>query len=144
MGNVADILRFKGHQVYATSPTTTVLEAAQRMNEHRVGALVVLADNQLVGLFSERDVLQRVVAQSRDPETTLVEEVMTTEVICGTPHTTLEEARSAMKNRRIRHLPILEEGRLLGMVSIGDLNAHHADSQERTIHLMEAYIYGQT
>jgi CBS domain-containing protein len=122
----------------------TVLEAALVMNEHRVGAVVVLDGGQVAGMFTERDVLRRVVGERRDPVTTPVSAVMTTEVVCCTPETTVEEARVAMKDRRIRHLPVVDGGgRLQGLISIGDLNAHEATSQEQTIHLLNEYIYGR-
>jgi CBS domain-containing protein len=115
------------------------------MNEHKIGSLVVIDDGELVGIFTERDVLRRVVGERRDPVSTRVEEVMTTEVVCCTPDTPLDEARSAMKNRRIRHLPVVDEHRQLrGLISIGDLNAYQTNDQEHTIHLLEAYLYGRT
>ena len=145
MTTIRHILSHKGSQVLSVSRKATVLEAAQLMNHHRIGAVVVLEGAQLVGIFTERDVLQKVVAQARDPVSTLVEQVMTDQVVCCTPRTTLEEARGAMKNRRIRHLPVMDgDGRLLGLVSIGDMNAHEATDQERTIYLLKEYLFGRT
>jgi CBS domain-containing protein len=144
MATVREILARKGGQVFTTGKGTTVLEAALLMNEHKIGALVVLEGGQVAGMFTERDVLQRVVGQRRDPATTTVGEVMSTEVVCCTAETTLEEARGAMKNRRIRHLPLVDgEGRLQGLVSIGDLNAYEASNQEQTIYLLQEYLYGR-
>jgi CBS domain-containing protein len=144
MANVKDILSVKGNHVASIHPEATVYEAARKMNDWKIGALVVLDNGHLVGIFSERDVLQRVVAQKRDAAETLVRDVMTGEVACCQLHTDLEEARSVMKHRRIRHLPVVDENdKLLGLVSIGDLNAYHTDTQERTIHLLHQYIYGQ-
>jgi CBS domain-containing protein len=144
MAVVKDILARKGSAVFTVSPEATVLEAARLMNEHRVGALLVTADDRVVGMFTERDVLRRIVAEDRAPARTPVAEVMTTEVLCCDPQTSLAEARSVMKNRRIRHLPVVEEGnRLLGLISIGDLNAHEARDQEVTIHYLEEYLYGR-
>jgi CBS domain-containing protein len=95
-------------------------------------------------MFTERDVLRRVVGEHRDPLGTTVVEVMTTEVYFCTPATSIEEARTAMKDHRIRHLPVVnEQGRLLGLISIGDLNAHLATSQEQTIYLLHEYLYGR-
>ncbi|HYT89931.1 MAG TPA: CBS domain-containing protein [Gemmataceae bacterium] len=143
MPTVRDILAHKGSEVAAISPEATIYEAAVRMNERKIGSLAVLHDGRLYGIITERDILQRVVAARRDPSQTPVSEVMTTEVVCCQLHTSLDEARGVMKNRRIRHLPVLnEEGLLLGMVSIGDLNAHEANTQEQTIHLLHEYIYG--
>jgi CBS domain-containing protein len=138
------ILATKGAKVLWTRKDATVLEAAQLMNEHRVGSLVVEDEDHIVGMFTERDVLMRVVAEHRDPATTLVEEVMTVEVACCTPETTIDEARAAMKNRRIRHLPVIDdEGHVHGLISIGDLNAHLTNSQEQTIYLLQEYLYGR-
>jgi CBS domain-containing protein len=145
MGTVREILARKGSQVWSVGKEATVLDAALLMNEHRIGALVVLEDGRVAGMFTERDVLQRIVAEQRDPVRTRVADVMTDEVICGTMETSLEEARGAMKNRRIRHLPLVDgDRRLLGLISIGDLNAHEATSQEQTIHLLQEYLYGRT
>ena len=83
------------------------------------------------------------IREQRDPTVTRVADVMTVEVACCTPETTIDEARGAMKNRRIRHLPVVEGGRLCGLVSIGDLNAHEAFSQEQTIYLLQEYLYGR-
>src|SRR5437763_11687513 len=105
MATIREILAKKGTQVFTIGKHATVLDGALLMNEHRIGALVVVEDGQVVGMFTERDVLQRVVAEQRDPVRTLVAEVMTTEVFCCTPDTPIDEARGAMKNRRIRHLP---------------------------------------
>jgi CBS domain-containing protein len=145
MGTVREILAKKGAQVWTVGKNATVLQAALLMNDHRVGALVVLEDERVAGIFSERDVLQRIVAGERDPARTTVGEVMTSDVVCGTLDTSIEEARGAMKNRRIRHLPLVDDDRrLLGLVSIGDLNAYQADGQEQTIHMLHEYLYGRT
>jgi CBS domain-containing protein len=144
MGTIREILARKGTQVWSVGKDATVLDAALIMNEHRIGALVVLEEGRVIGMFSERDVLQRVVAAERDPALTRVAEVMTQEIVCGTLETSIEEVRGAMKNRRIRHLPLVDGDRkLLGLISIGDLNAHEATSQEQTIHLLQEYLYGR-
>jgi len=113
------------------------------MREHRIGCLVVFDQDQVAGIFTERDVLHRVVGEQRDPERATVGEVMTEEVVCCTPDTHLSEARAAMKNRRLRHLPVMDGGRLLGLVSIGDLNAHLVADQEQTIFALHEYMYGR-
>ncbi len=144
MATVKSIVETKGAHVWSVGPGANVLDAAVLMNEHKIGALVVLEGGRLVGVFTERDVLRRVVGEARNPAATRVADVMTTEVVCCSPETTLEEARGVMKNRRIRHLPVLDnEGRLLGLVSIGDLNAHMEHDQERHIHLLNEYLYGR-
>ncbi len=144
MATIREILAKKGTQVFTIGKGATVLDAAVVMNEHRIGALVVIDEGRVVGMFTERDVLRRVVGERRDPAETLVADVMTLEVLCCTPETTLEEVRGVMKNRRIRHLPVVDGERCLqGLVSIGDLNAHEATSQEQTIHLLHEYLYGR-
>ena len=144
MGRVRDILEKKGSQVWTVGPEATVLQAALLMNEHKVGAMVVTDAGRIAGMFSERDLLRRVVGEQRDPARTRVADVMSVEVVCCTPETALDEAGGAMKNRRIRHLPVVEDdGRLLGLISIGDLNAHRQADQEQTIFLLNEYLYGR-
>lgn len=144
MPQVSDILRVKGSQVHSIAADTTVLEATQKMNQDKIGALVVTVKEEIVGIFTERDVLRRVVAEQRDPRSTLVGEVMTAEVICCPPETDVDEVSSIMRDRRIRHVPVCDaEGQLLGMVSIGDINACNASNQESTIHFLSEYIYGR-
>jgi CBS domain-containing protein len=144
MSTVHDLLAEKGVKVLSIDPGVTVLDAVQKMNQHKIGALVVMHDEQVVGMFTERDVLRRVVGEQRDPASALVGEVMTTEVICVQPNTELDEVGAIMQNRRIRHIPVCDEhGGLLGMVSIGDLNAWRSTNQQATIHYLNEYIYGR-
>jgi CBS domain-containing protein len=143
MATLRDLLGIKGGKVLAIPRDATVFEAATRMDEHQVGSLVVMHESRMLGIITERDILRRVVAQRRDPGQTPVTEVMTAEVVCGQPHTTIEEARGVMKNRRIRHLPVTDgDGGLVGLISIGDLNAHETHDHEQTIHLLQEYISG--
>jgi CBS domain-containing protein len=142
---VQDILITKGNTVVSIGPAANVLAAAELMNEHKIGALVVIDDSgKVAGMFTERDVLHRIVAKRLDPATTAVSAVMTTAVLCCRADTPLDEARAAMKNKRIRHLPVVDEkGSLVGLISIGDLNAFHSADQEQTIHLLQEYMYGR-
>jgi len=143
MSTVQTILEKKGPQVYRISEDQTVLDAARLMNEHRIGALVVTRGGKLVGIFTERDILCRIVAAQRDPARTLVREVMTSPVACCTPQTRREECRAVMRSRRLRHLPVVDGDRLVGMVSIGDvLEAAEADQVE-TIRYLYEYMIGQ-
>ena len=145
MPSVRDILQTKSGQVQTVGPQMSVLDAALVMNKQKIGCVAVMDGDHLVGMFSERDILRRVVAERRDPATTTVGDVMTEEVVCCRPHTKLLEARGVMKNRRIRHLPVLDDDeKLCGMISIGDLNAHEMHEHESTIYIMEQYIYGRT
>ena len=144
MPMVRDILVAKGATVYSTRPGATVLEAVQHMNQHKLGALVVMEDDKVAGMFTERDVLRRVVGEERNPRTTHVSDVMTEEVICCHPEADLEEVSAIMKQRRIRHVPICDEqGKLHGMISIGDVNACYASNQEQTITFLNEYIFGR-
>ena len=144
MATVRDILSKKGCHIWLVGKDATVLQAALLMNEHKIGSLVVMDQDRIAGMFTERDILQRVVGDQRDPARTTVGEVMTQEVVCCAPQTTIEEARLALKERRIRHMPVIDgEGHLLGMISIGDLNAYEAFSLEQTIFLMDEYIHGR-
>lgn len=147
MGSVADILSQKqGHRLQWTRPEETVLAATQKMNEHGIGALLVMDDQgRLVGIFTERDVLRRVVAAEVAPSTISVAEVMTTEVACCTPDTSIDEAGSIFRQYRIRHLPVVDaNGAVQGLISIGDLNAHHSNHQAVTIHYLHEYLHGRT
>jgi CBS domain-containing protein len=144
MATVQDILATKGSKVQSIGPEASVLDAALLMNEHKIGCLVVRDSNRVVGMFSERDILRRIVAERRDPATVTVADAMSTAVICCRPHTSLDEARGVMMNRRIRHLPVVDEdGHLGGLISIGDLNAYQLHDHQSTIYVMEQYIYGR-
>ncbi len=146
MGTVADILRQKsGQRLLSILPSESVLTATQLMNEHSVGALLVMdRDDSLVGIFTERDVLRRVVAMEVAPSSVAVGDVMTTEVACCTPDTTIDDARSVLRQYRIRHLPVItDDGEVEGLISIGDLNAYHSNYQEVTIHYLHEYMLGR-
>jgi CBS domain-containing protein len=142
MRTIGQLLNQKGNKVVTVRPEETVLDAAEVMNEHHIGAVVVTRDgDDVVGIFTERDILRRVVAERRDPVQTRVREVMTSTVACCSPNTPLDEVRALMRNRRIRHVPVVEEGRLVGIVSIGDLNIVNEQIQEETIQYLEHYMY---
>jgi CBS domain-containing protein len=143
MAQVREILQRKGPQVWTIGRDASVLQGAMLMNEHKIGALVVLDQGQISGMFTERDVLHRVVAQQRDPAHTTVADVMSAEVLCCSLDTSVDEARGAMRDKRIRHLPVVADGLLLGLISIGDLNAYQAAAQEQTIFLLSEYLYGR-
>jgi CBS domain-containing protein len=144
MSTVQEILNVKGTHVFSIGLRATVLDAAVLMNDNKIGALVVIDRGQVVGIFTERDVLRRIVAERRDPAETTIESVMSSEVVCCEPGTNLDEASSVMKQRRIRHLPVCGQGgTLAGLVSIGDLNAYHSYVQESTIHQMHEYLHGR-
>ncbi|MEO1237168.1 MAG: CBS domain-containing protein [Planctomycetota bacterium] len=125
------------------SPTVRVLDAAKLMNQHKIGALVVTHHGRVRGIFTERDVLRRVVAECRDPQDLRIESVMTDRVVTCRAETEIDEARSLFMTRRIRHLPVVDaDDRLVGLISIGDLNAWQLNGQECKIAALEEYLYG--
>ena len=154
MAVVADLLARKGSSIVSIAPHATVLEAVHLMNQHKVGALIVTASNrfmeqdgtcqQVIGMFTERDVLTRVIGSHRDAEATRVDAVMTSHVVFCKPQDELDEVAETMRSNRIRHVPVCDdEGRLLGLVSIGDLNAWRVQGQEDTIYYLNEYIQGR-
>ena len=145
MPTVRDVLASKPTaQIHSIAPDATVLDAIKQMNQHKIGAVLVMQDNQVVGIFTERDVLRRVMAQEKAPRDVTVGSVMTEDVICVQPDTDLDEVSSIMKTRRVRHVPVCgDDGKVHGMMSIGDVNAVHASNQESQIHFLSEYIYGR-
>lgn len=137
---LATVLEAKGHEIHAVAPEEPILEAVRRMHEHRVGALLVLDDDHLVGVLSERDVLSRVVAAERDPSSVTVRDVMTSKPLVTDPDTTVGEAMAIVTERRFRHLPVMREGRLIGVLSSGDLTRWMVRNQRYEIEDLVSYI----
>jgi len=142
MSFVRDVLRDKGRDVATIDREATVREAAERMHQRHIGALVVLSGGQVVGIFTERDLLNRVVAKGLDPDGTGIGEVMTDRVAFCTSDTPLSVCRTAMTQNRIRHLPVMEDGRLSGMISSGDILARELADHQETIRYMHEYMHG--
>lgn len=144
MRTVESVLASKGHAVHTVGAEETVLDAARRMNQERIGALVVCdSTGKVAGIFTERDILRRVVAESRSPEATTLKEVMTAPVTCCKPDSTINECQTVMTTKRLRHLPVVMEGRLLGIISIGDILAQEVAAQQHTIEYLHEYIHGR-
>lgn len=139
---LAELIRHKGSHVCHVEPETTVAEAARQMHRERVGALLVMHDEAVIGILTERDLLNRVVAKAVDPATTKVHEVMTPEVIVVKPSLTVREAMQIVTEKRFRHLPVVMDGHLLGMLSSGDLTRCIVAEEEGVIHTLYDYIYG--
>lgn len=139
---VKDILAKKGSFVAAVREDHSVLDAAREMNARRVGSVVVLEGENVIGIFTERDILTRIVAVQRDPEKTQVGQVMTTPVAVCHPGTTVDECRGVMTSKRIRHLPVVEGNRLVGIITSGDIMAQEIAAQQTTIEYMHEYLYG--
>jgi CBS domain-containing protein len=142
-GFISAVLAEKGRQVYATPPSTSVRDAVRQMNESGVGALLVVERGQPVGIFTERDVLRRIVDARRDPNTTRVSEVMTSDLIVVEPTTKVEAAMAMMTQKRCRHLPVMENGQVAGIISIGDLIRWASRNQEVEIQRLVDYITGR-
>ena len=137
---IARVLESKGGEVETVSPDTTVLVAVQRMNDRKIGALLVTESDQPVGIFTERDVLVRVVAAGLDPDTTTVAEVMTRDPVFVRSEVTVKEAMRLSTRRRCRHLPVIDDSGLRGLISIGDLTSWVVRYQQRTIDDLHDYM----
>jgi len=141
MSSVNDLLARKGTSVIAVAPSDTVLHAAHVMNEKGIGGVVVVEGNRLVGIFTERDVMRRVVAASRDPALTIVGDVMTADPMTITADVKIAVCRAMMSTRRIRHFPVMSEGGLVGMVTSGDILAFEVAQAELQIEQLEKYVF---
>lgn len=139
---IRDVLRRKGEDVYTVGPLATVIDAVNAMNEHRVGSVLVSEAGFPVGIFSERDVLVRVVAAHRDPRQTLVRDVMTTRLYTASADDSLLEVMHLMTERRCRHVPVMEGELLVGLVSIGDLTKAIQYNLRQEVRELSSYIGG--
>ncbi|MCZ6596495.1 MAG: CBS domain-containing protein [Planctomycetota bacterium] len=131
-------------EVHALPPEATVLDAARAMNEHGIGAILVLgADGELRGIFSERDVMARVVVPRKNAEEVRLEEVMTTELYTAGPEERSDAVAKEMQRRHIRHLPVVKDGQVIGILSMRDLVRSHLASKEEEVQALTAYIQGE-
>ncbi|ADH62045.1 MAG: CBS domain-containing protein [Deinococcota bacterium] len=137
---VRQLLQVKGSRVFDIHPQATVYEALERMAQHDVGALLVLEEGQLVGIFSERDYARKIILMGRASRDTPVHEVMTTDLVTVSPEATVGECMALMTQHRIRHLPVMEGGRLAGVISIGDVVKAIMTEQEFLIAQLQQYI----
>jgi CBS domain-containing protein len=140
MATVKTILDRKGDAVATIRPEATALDAAHAMNERRIGSLVVVEQDRVVGIVTERDILIRIVAEERDPSRTRVREIMTEKVASCTPETPTEQCRDMMILRRIRRLPVIVESRLIGIVTSGDVMRQEIEAQRDTIDALNEYM----
>jgi len=142
MTTVKQLLDSKGYDIWSIGPNASVYEAIELMAEKSVGALVVLEDDRTVGIISERDYARKVTLKERSSTETKVSEIMTTSIVYGRLEQTVEECLSKMTEERIRHLPIQEGEKLVGMLSIGDLVKATIAEQQLLIEQLEHYISG--
>jgi CBS domain-containing protein len=142
MKTIRQVLGAKGHAVFTIGPEATVYEALQELAEHNVGALVVTEEGEVVGLVSERDCARKLVLLGRLAKETPVREIMAKEVICVGSKQTVDGCMPIMSEKRVRHLPVLENGQLAGIISIGDVVKAIMEDQEATIEQLEQYIKG--
>jgi CBS domain-containing protein len=140
---VRNILKYKRGEIWSVGPDLPVYEAIEMMAEKRIGALLVIAEGKLVGVMSERDYARKVILKGKSSKHTRVEEIMTSPVIFVTPDHTVDECMRIVTNNRIRHLPVVKDEKVMGVVSIGDLVNWIISAQEETIHQLHNYITGK-
>jgi len=142
MHTVKELLREKGSQVWTIAPEATVYEALELMATKNIGALVDIEQGNVAGIFTERDYARKVVLKGRSSKTTTVGELMITDVLYVSPDDTIENCMALMTDKRLRHLPVMENGQLAGLISIGDIVRVIISDREFTIRELERYITG--
>lgn len=140
--SISALLESKGGVLRTVPSTVTVADAVHEMNRHKIGAILVMHADQLAGIFTERDVLTRVVAGSLDPKTTPITQVMSGNVLTIPPTATVQQVMDLFADRRCRHLPVVEDGRLRGLISIGDVSRWVANSHRAEAESLRQYISG--
>jgi CBS domain-containing protein len=141
VATVSDILGRKGDLVVTVPASASVLEAAQVMNEHGIGGVVVTDEGEMVGVFTERDILRRVVASYKDPSQTLLRDVLTYPIVTVRPDTSLEGCRGLITQKRIRHIPVVGDFGLCGIITSGDILAFQMEEQKDTIEHLSSYVF---
>jgi CBS domain-containing protein len=141
---VNQILAVKGKEVYSVLPSITVYEALVSMSEKNIGAILVVQDNVLKGILSERDYARKIALKDKSSKETFVEEIMASEVITVKPNDKLEFCMELMYNKKIRHLPVMENDTIIGIISIGDVVKSIIDLQKETIQYLDSYISGNS
>jgi CBS domain-containing protein len=139
---VEELLEHKGRDVWYVSPDATVHQAARIMSDRNVGAVLVCSGSTLLGILSERDCMRRVLLQGRSAHEVLVAAVMSTTVTTVTPHDSVAHCMQLMTDQRLRHLPVVEDDQLVGLISIGDAVKAQLHEQEQLISGLEGYIHG--
>ena len=142
MKSVEKVLRTKGSQAWHIAPQATVYEALQLMSEKEIGSILVLEEGEVVGIFTERDYARKLILKGKFSKDTAVRELMTQDVLYVEPQNTIEDCMVLMTKNRVRHLPVMDNGKLAGIVSLGDMVKHIISEQESTIAQLEKYITG--
>jgi CBS domain-containing protein len=142
MRTVQQLIDEKGHDILSIGPDDSVFDAIQKMAKANIGALMVIEDDRPVGIFTERDYARNVILQGKSSPTTPVRDIMTTRVIYARPEQAVEECMAVMTEKHIRHLPVLRDEKLIGMISIGDLVKSIIADQKFTIEQLEQFIHG--
>ena len=140
MGKVRDILKTKGRAVFSVEPSITVYSAIEQMCEKNIGGLLIVENGNLKGIFTERDYARKLILKGKSSKDTTISELMTKNPITVTPDNTIEDCMGVMSDKRIRHLPVVEDNQLIGMISIGDLVKHIIEEQKSIIEHLEHYI----
>ncbi len=140
MGKVRDILKTKGKAVFSVEPTIMVYQAIEQMCDKNIGGLLIVENGNLVGIFTERDYARKLILKGKSSKDTPINELMTKNPITVTPDNTIEECMNIMSGKRIRHLPVVEDNHLTGMISIGDVVKHIIEEQKSIIEHLEHYI----
>jgi CBS domain-containing protein len=144
MYTVKDILEEKGYEVYTVEPETTVYEALKKMAGQNIGALLVIKNEKVVGVFSERDYARKIILRGKSSKESLVGELLSERIFYVKPSTTTTECMQLMTDHRVRHLPVIDNEKLIGIVSIGDIVNKVIQDQHHTIKQLEDYILGKT
>ena len=142
MNNVIEILKVKGSETFTISPNITVFDALKILAEKNIGALVVTENDKLVGIFSERDYARKIILKGKSSIDTTISELMTRDVLYVSPKDSIDECMALMSENHIRHLPVMEDGKLVGVISIGDVVKHIIKHQKFQIRELEKYIKG--
>jgi CBS domain-containing protein len=142
MNTLSQLLSGKGHEIWSIGPDDSVYDAIHLMAEKGIGALVVLDNETIVGIISERDYARQVILKDRSSKGTMVKDIMSADVICANPQQTIDECLALMTEKRFRHLPVMDGDKMVGLVSMGDLVKTIIAEQKETIDQLEHYITG--
>lgn len=142
MGKVRNLLQTKGNDIFAVEPSIMVYRAIELMCEKNIGGLLIVENNKLVGIFTERDYARKLILKGKSSKDTPIRDLMTSNLITVTPDTSVDDCMRVMTGRKIRHLPVLENGQLVGLISIGDVVRFVIEEQKSIIEHLEHYITG--